>query len=67
MTEAQEEKEQMYAEQMKQMEATVKRVLEGTKAEQSRRALVETQLLAQMEAVKKLFSKEPYQTLSLFG
>ncbi len=50
VTEAQEKKEQMYVEWMKQMEATLKRVLEGTKAEQSRRVLVETQLQAQMEA-----------------
>ncbi len=67
MTGAQEKKEQTYAVWMKRMEATLQRVLEGTKAEQSRRVLVETQLLTQMEAVKKLFPKEPYRTLNLFG
>ncbi len=53
--EAQEKKEQKYAEQIKQMEAGLKKVLEGMKAEQSRRVLVETQLQAQMEAVPHPF------------
>ncbi len=64
---AQEKKEQMYAEWVKQLEADLRKVLDESKAEQRRRVLVETQLQAQTEAVKKLFPKGSYQTLSLFG
>ncbi len=57
----------MYADQIKHMEANLKKVLDESKAEQRRQMLVETQLLAQMEAVNKFFSKEPYQSLLSLG
>ncbi len=57
----------MYTDRIKHMEANLKQVLDELKAEQRRRVLVETQLLAQAEAVNKLFSKEPHQSLGSLG
>ncbi len=65
--EGQEKKEQMYVDRIKCMEANLKQVLTRSKAEQERRMVVETQLLAQTEAVKKFFSKEPYPSLGPLG
>ncbi len=64
---AQEKKEQMYAGRMEQMEADLKQALGRSQDEQRRRALVETQLQAQTDAVKKFFSEEPYQGLNSQG